>query len=105
MSYCVVQYEKGVIGVGRESDFCAEAAPCVSADWCGGEVHAVIDPFLEVFLMSAYAEVVGSVVDFDFNSVDGYVLVHVGFKADCIAIRVKLGDGFACALVVLLSYV
>ena len=42
---------------------------------------------------------------FDFNPVDGYVLVHAGFKADRIAARVELCDGFACTSIVFLSYI
>ena len=103
MSYCVMQDEEGVVGVRGECDLCAEVVPCVCADRCGGKVHALIDPFIKRFAMLAYAEVVSGVVDFDFYSVDGYVLVHIGFKADGIAVGVKFGDRFDCTFVVLLA--
>ena len=105
MSYCVMQDEEGIVGVRGKCDLCVEVVPCVCADRGDGKVHALIDPFIKRFAMFAYAEVVGGVVDFDFYSVDGYVLVHACFMSYCIAIRVEFGDCFDCTSVVLFSYI
>lgn len=105
MSYCMVQDEKSVVGVWWKSYICAKAAPYVCADLHCFHWHTIVDPLLVCLSLSANSDVICCMMDFDFNSVDGYVLMHACFKSYCIAIRVEFGDCFDCTSVVLFSYI